>query len=182
MLKRYQDVPTAMRRHSIEPTVFVVSKGKDGRVNVMAAGWNVKCSYDPPMMAVAITKKGYTHKLIQETGQFVLAVPSPELHEQLEYVGSVSGADVDKLEKIDLRTQPADEIVVPLLADARLNLECELVSTVPAGDHYLFLGRIVAAHYNVDKDQLYFAGRTPEGKRIFQQVHTTFAEDLPRGV
>ena len=111
-----------------------------------------------------------------------MTVPSPDLHEQLEYVNSVSGADVDKLEKIDLKTQPADEIVVPLLADARLNLECELVSTVPAGDHYLFLGRIVAAHYNVDKDQLYFAGRTPEGKRIFQQVHTTFDEDLPRGV
>lgn len=178
MLKRYDDIAVAMRRHSIEPTVFVVSKGAEGAVNVMAAGWNVKCSYEPPMMAVALKVGHHTEKLIRESGEFVLAVPSPELCEQLEYVGSVSGADVDKLKQTDLQLQPAEEITVPLLSEARVNFECKLTEAVLTGDHYLCIGEVVAAHYNSAKDQLYFAGRTPEGKRVFQTVHTTFAEDL----
>jgi flavin reductase (DIM6/NTAB) family NADH-FMN oxidoreductase RutF len=177
MLERHPDIPTAMRRHSIEPTVFVVSKSSEGQVNVMAAGWNVKCSYDPPMMAVALSKNGHTHTVIPQTKEFVLAVPSPELREQLEYVGSVTGSEVDKFSNTELRTQTADEIDVPLLSDARVNFECQLDSVVPTGDHFLFIGRIVAAHYNPDKEQLYFAGRTLTGERVFKSVKTTFAED-----
>ncbi len=179
MLKRYTDIPTAMRRHSIEPTVFVVSRGNDGKVNVMAAGWNVKCSYDPPMMAVALQKGHHTERLVREVGEFVLAVPSPELREQLEYVGSVSGAVTDKFQHTDLRTQPAAEISVPLIAQARANFECVLEQAVLTGDHYLCIGRVVAAHYDADQEQLYFAGRSPTGDRVFQSVKTTFAEDRP---
>ncbi len=177
MLKRFDDIAMVMRRHSIEPTVFVVSKGKVGPVNVMAAGWNVKCSYEPPMLAVALKKGNHTEKLIQETGEFVVAVPSPDLVEQLEYVGSVSGADVDKLKNTELNTQPSDEVSVPLITEARVNFECKLEQAVLTGDHYLCVGMIVAAHYNADKDQLYFAGRTPTGERVFKSVKTTFAED-----
>lgn len=166
-----------MRRHSVEPTVFVISKGKDDKVNVMAAGWNVKCSYNPPMMAVALSANNHTQKLVRQTGQFVLAVPSPELAKQLEYVGSVSGAVLDKLAHTNLKIQPADEIGVPLLSDARVNFECKLESAVRTGDHFLCVGRIVAAHYNAEKDQLYFTGRNPAGERVFQTVHTNFAED-----
>src|SRR5690606_29086742 len=129
------------------------------------------------MMAVALRKGNYTEKLVRQTGEFVIAVPSPELHQQLEYVGSVSGADVRKLEHTDIKIQLADEVGVPLLSDARVNFECQLDQAVLTGDHYLCVGRIVAAHYNVDKDQLYFAGRTPTGERVFETVHTTFAED-----
>jgi len=177
MLKRYADIPVAMRRHSIEPTVFVVSKNDEGVVNVMAAGWNIKCSYDPPMMAVALKVGHHTEKLIRESGEFVLAVPSAEMQDQLEYVGSVSGADVNKLKHTDLKLQAADEITTPLLSDARVNYECRLTQAVLTGDHYMCVGEVVAAHYNSEKDQLYFAGRTPEGARIFKKLHTTFADD-----
>lgn len=166
-----------MRRHSIEPTVFVVSGDGQGHVNVMAAGWNVKCSYNPPMMAVALKVGNFTEQLIQKTKQFVIAVPSPSLQNQLEYVGSVSGADVNKLEHTNLSLQPAEKVEVPLLSDARVNFECTLEQAVLTGDHYLCIGHVVAAHYNADKDQLYFAGRTPDGKRHFQTLHTTFADD-----
>ena len=166
-----------MRRHAIEPTVFVVSVDETGKVNIMAAGWNVKTSYNPPMIAVALGRNSYTRTLIPKTKEFVVAVPSTELAKQLEYVGSVSGLNVDKLKHTDLKLQPGAEVKVSLLADARLNYECVLEKAVETGDHMLFVGRIVAAHYNVDKQQLYYAGRTPKGERIFKSVKTTFAED-----
>jgi len=178
MLKRYDHIPTAMRRHSIEPTVFVLANDESGKTNIMAAGWNVKCSYEPPMMAVALSKDGYTHNLVRKTGQFVLAVPSPEQSDLLQYVGSVSGATVDKFKERSIPTQPAEEVAVPLLSEARVNFECVVADVVTTGDHFLCIGSIVAAHYNVDKDQLYFAGRDSSDQKVFQELHTSFPEDV----
>lgn len=166
-----------MRRHTIEPTVFVVSRGKNGSVNIMAAGWNVKCSYNPPMMAVALKNDKHTNALIQETREFVLAVPSPEMKEDLEYVGSVSGAQENKLEHSHLSLKKASEVQVPLLLEARVNFECTLHEIVPTGDHFLCIGNVVAAHYNPNKEQLYFAGRDQEGSRVFKSIRTEFLDD-----
>ncbi len=166
-----------MRRHSIEPTVFVLSKGSDGKNNIMAAGWNGKCSYDPPMVTVALSNKGYTHNLVRQTGQFVLAVPSPGQEELLEYVGSVSGSDVDKFLERDIPTEQAAQIDVPLLSNARVNFECTVANEVVTGDHFLFVGLIRAAYYNVDKDQVFFAGRNDRGERVYKVAETDFPDD-----
>jgi len=177
VLKPYEDIPTAMRRHSVEPTVFVISQGEDGRNNIMAAGWNIKCSYEPPMIAVALSKNGYTQKLVRQTGQFVLAVPSPGQEGLLEYVGSVSGSDVDKFAERGILTQPASEITVPLLSEARVNFECVVDNELVVGDHFLFIGLIKAAYYNADRDQVFFAGRDSQGERILPTIATQFQDD-----
>ncbi len=178
MLKQFFDIPQIMRRHSIEPAVFVLSIDENGKANGMAAGWNMKCSYDPPMLVVALKQTNNTQRLIQTSKEFVVAVPSPELHENLEYFGSVSGSEVDKFASSGIKTTPSVELKTPLLADARVNFECKLVNTVEAGDHYLFIGEVVATHYNPEKEQLYFAGRDPQGNRIFQSVKTQFSQDI----
>lgn len=174
MLKRLKDIESAMRRHSIEPSVFVVSLNSDGKPNVMACGWNVKLSYKPPLIGVSLKKTGYSHELIEAQKQFVVAVPTPEMEEQLMYAGSVSGADVDKLKELDLRMQPAEEISVPILTDARVNFECVLEQKVEVGDHFLYVGRVVAAHYDPSQAQLFFAGRNPDNSKRFESIKTTF--------
>lgn len=163
-----------MRRHSVEPSVFVVSLEEDDRPNVMACGWNVKLSYSPPLLGVALSKAGHTHGLIEAQKEFVIAVPTPEMEKQLMYAGSVSGADVDKLSKINIHTQAADEVNVPILSDARANYECVLEQRVEVGDHILYVGRIVAAHYDPEQDQLFFAGRKPDNTKRFESIKTTF--------
>jgi len=178
MLRRYDNILTAMRRHSVEPTVFVLAKDENEKLNIMAAGWNVKCSYDPPMMAVALSRDGNTHKLIQRTGEFVLAVPNPEHGPLLEYVGSVSGVDTDKFAERMIPTQAASEISVPLLSEARANFECRVASIVPTGDHFLIIGEVLAAHYDVDRNQLYFAGRDSYGNRVYDSISTHFPDDI----
>lgn len=178
MLKQFSDIERVMRRHSVEPAVFVLSVDENGKPSGMAAGWNMKCSYKPPMIAVALSKNNYTQTLVRTSKEFVVAVPSPELQEQLEYFGSVSGRDVNKIEKTGIKTIPSSKLKSPLLADARINFECKLYKVIETGDHYLCVGEILAAHYNVDKDQLYFTGRDPAGNRVFKENKTHFAEDL----
>lgn len=174
MLERLEDITTAMRRHSVEPSVFVVTIDEHEHPNVMACGWNVKCSYEPPLLGIALSKKGYSHKLVEARKQFVIAVPTPELEDELLYAGSVSGADTDKLAESGIHTQPAHEIDAPLLTDARANYECTLEESFETGDHIFYVGRIVAAHYDTEKEQLFFAGRNPDNSKRFESVETTF--------
>lgn len=163
-----------MRRHSVEPSVFVIAVGGNDRPNVMACGWNNKLSYNPPLLGISLQVSGFTHHLIEERREFVVAVPTPALEEELLYVGSVSGSEVDKFTATGLKTQPASKISVPLLADARANYECALQQTIEVGDHIFFIGQIVAAHYDPSKEQLFFAGRNPDNTKRFESIRTTF--------
>jgi flavin reductase (DIM6/NTAB) family NADH-FMN oxidoreductase RutF len=158
----------AMKRHLVEPTVFVLSVDQEGKPNGMSSSWNMKCSYEPAMLSVAIGNDRNTLRLIKTSKEFVIAVPSPELREQLEYFGSITGEKVDKFDVSGVATLPNEEGKTPLLADARINFVCRLEDCFNfGGDHQLVVGRIVGAYLNEDKKQLYFTGRNTENKRTF---------------
>ncbi len=162
-----KDIVYVMRRNLIEPTVFVLSIDKNGKPSGMAAGWNMKVSYDPPMLAVALHDINYTHKLVLKSKEFVVAVPSKELRDELEYFGAVSGRTVDKFLESGVKTRPGTVGKTPLLVDARINFECSLESFAKPADHYVFFGRIQAAHLTESKDQLFYTGRNKAGDRTF---------------
>ena len=71
-----------------ENCVFVISVDNKGKPNGMVAGWNMKCSVDPPLFAVALSKRGNTQKLIRESKEFVIAVPNKKLERAVEFFGS----------------------------------------------------------------------------------------------
>ena len=167
-MKQYEDISQIMRKHKVEPCVFVLSVDRDGNPNGMIAGWNMKVSYNPPMIAVALSKMDNTQRLIRESKEFVVSSPSPELLEALEYFGSTTGAKVKKFKETGVRTLPATKIKTPILADAKTNFECKLHSFTEPGDHYIFVGEIVAAHHDPEKKQLFYAGRDEKGDRVFK--------------
>lgn len=169
-MEQQSDIERTMRRALVEPVVFVLSVDKDGKPNGMVAGWNMKVSYEPPMIAVALHDIKNTHKLILESKEFVVVVPSAEQRELVEYFGSVSGADVDKIAESGVKTLPGTVGKTPLLADARINFECTLHSYTKPADHYVFFGEIKAAHLNESKEQLFYTGRNTEGNRTFSGV------------
>ncbi|GAH37963.1 unnamed protein product, partial [marine sediment metagenome] len=72
------------------------------------------------------------------------------------FFGSKTGRDFDKLANSDCKTEPAKEIDSLLLTDAVANFECTLESQTVAGDHIIFVGKVVAAHTNTEpKRRLY---------------------------
>ena len=75
------------------------------------------------------------------------------------FFGSKSGRDVDKFAEFKCKTEPAKAIDSVLLTDAVANFECRLESETVAGDHIIFVGRIVASHINTEpKKRLYTLG------------------------
>jgi flavin reductase (DIM6/NTAB) family NADH-FMN oxidoreductase RutF len=127
---------------------LVVSRSGDGQVNVMPVGWSTIASGSPHLYAVAINAGHYTAELIHSSGEFVVAAPSAAMAQAVYFCGAYSGRERDKIALAKLELIPAEVIETPLLKDAVYNLECRLYSQVPAGDHILFIGEIVAAHFN----------------------------------
>jgi flavin reductase (DIM6/NTAB) family NADH-FMN oxidoreductase RutF len=141
-------VVDALKRKYPEWIDLVVSRSSEGQVNVMPVGWSTIASGSPHLYAVAINAGHYTAELIQSSGEFVVAAPSAAMAQAVYFCGAYSGRDRDKVALAKLELVPAEMIETPLLRDAVYNLECRLYSQVPAGDHILFIGQVVAAHVN----------------------------------
>ena len=151
-----------------ESCIFVISVDKAGKPSGMIAGWSMKCSIDPPLFAVALSKRGHTHKLIRGSKEFSIAVPNKELEPAMIFFGSNHGDRVDKFAETQIEVENAKFTKSPLIKKATLNFECQLEKEVDAGDHVIFIGKIVASYANKDKKILFNTGRI-DNKRIFKE-------------
>jgi flavin reductase (DIM6/NTAB) family NADH-FMN oxidoreductase RutF len=149
-----QSVPLekAYRLLNHGPTVLV-SAEHDGQRNMMAAAWAMPLDFAPPKVAVVLDKSTWTRRLIEQSGFFVLQVPTVSQADIVQTLGSTSGLAMsqaqfgsDKLSAFGLMTQPGDQVAAPLLAGCVAWLECRLIPEPHQQDTYdLFLGEVVAA-------------------------------------
>lgn len=112
--------------------------------NVMTADWVVPVSFEPQMLGVAIGHTRYTHSLIKDCGEFVVAVPTIELLKDVWTAGTLSGAKEDKIKKLSLSLIESKKVRVPSIRECQANIECRVVKEVETGDHTFFVGEIVA--------------------------------------
>jgi flavin reductase (DIM6/NTAB) family NADH-FMN oxidoreductase RutF len=129
-----------------EWVMFVISRDADGAPDVMPAGWCMICNSNPLMMAVSVGFGRYTHRCLEETGEFVLAWPGVGQEELIDQTGTTSGRDINKVEEFGLQELPAAVINAPLIAGCAIALECAVVSQLELEDHSIFVGEVVAAH------------------------------------
>ena len=142
-----------------EQVVIVIAKDGSGKANPVTIGWTMLASGNPPMMAIGVASKHYSIECIRHSKCFTIAFPSSQMADATLFFGSKSGRDADKFAEFDCQTAPAAEIDSVLLTDAVANFECTLESETIAGDHTIFIGKIVAAHANTEtKKRLYITG------------------------
>lgn len=160
----------AMRRKYPEWVVLITTVDESGKPNVMPAGWAMVASHSPPMFAISVGHGRYTHELIRNRKEFVVAFPGPGMEKVIQYTGSRSGRDVNKFKELELKPLKAKEVKPPLLSGCVVNLECKLEGELEAGDHTIFLGRVVTAY--VDEDIL---------DRLLNFGKGKFAVAIPQG-
>jgi flavin reductase (DIM6/NTAB) family NADH-FMN oxidoreductase RutF len=127
------------------PTVLV-SSAHGGRRNVMAAAWNMALDFDPPKVAVVIDKATLTRELVAASGEFVLNVPSRQQAALTLAVGTQSGREIDKFQKVGAGGTAASVVGAPLIEGCLAWLECRVIPEPHIENTYdLFLGQVVAA-------------------------------------
>jgi flavin reductase (DIM6/NTAB) family NADH-FMN oxidoreductase RutF len=98
----------------------------------------------PPMIGIAVHPGRHTTDLMRKTNEFAINIPTRELLHHVQYLGTLSGADFDKLELTNLPTFRARRVATPLLEGCVGWIECALEDMIEMGDHFLAVGRVVA--------------------------------------
>jgi flavin reductase (DIM6/NTAB) family NADH-FMN oxidoreductase RutF len=147
-----------------ESIVLASSVDSAGIPNIISLGWSMCTSFIPPMVAISIGKTRYSHKLIAEGKEFVLAFPSEEMEHEVRYCGTHSGRDVNKFKELGLVEITAKIVSPPLIDRCIVNMECKVVSQLDTGDHTIFVGEIVASYLSdKKKKRLYNLGNEKFG-------------------
>jgi flavin reductase (DIM6/NTAB) family NADH-FMN oxidoreductase RutF len=102
------------------------------------------------MVGIAVRPSRYAYELLQRTHDFVVNIPRASQVEAVDYCGQVSGREVDKFKACGFHALPAARVSAPLIDECPINLECTTRHRLSLGAHDLFIGEIVAAHYDDD--------------------------------
>jgi flavin reductase (DIM6/NTAB) family NADH-FMN oxidoreductase RutF len=155
-MQKQVEYAEAVKTKYPEQIVIAIARDKSGKANPITLGWTMFASGNPPMLAIAVAAGHYSIKALEHSKCFTIAYPSAEMAQATLFFGSHSGRDTDKLMETGCRTEPAKQIDSVLLSDAVANFECVEESRVQAGDHIIYIGRVVAAHVNAEpKKRLY---------------------------
>lgn len=125
------------------PTVVIAAKCPNGKINLMPASWNTPVSEEPPTVAVAVDKSAYTHTCLQYSGKATLNIPPIEMADLIYKLGSVSGAEVDKVAKFGISLEPSETIDVPRLAGSLGGYEAEVYKVVEVGEVALYIFKVL---------------------------------------
>ena len=147
-------------RHSIEERdarrllgggpVALLTTAWHGNWNVMPAAFVTPLSIDPPFIGVAVHPARHTHDMIKFSEEFALNIPTQELLHHCQYLGSVSGTELNKLELTRLPTFAARKVQAPLLEGCVGWIECGVEDAYRIGDHTFFVGKVAAASAEQD--------------------------------
>jgi flavin reductase (DIM6/NTAB) family NADH-FMN oxidoreductase RutF len=137
-------VPIATNAFLYPMPVVLVGAEVEGKPNYMAVAWITRVNYQPPLVAIGIGKRQYTARGIQAHGEFGVSVPSRGQAAATDYVGMVSGRDVDKSKVFD--SFYGSLAHAPMARACPLTMACRLVQTVDLPSNLLFIGEIVEAY------------------------------------
>jgi flavin reductase (DIM6/NTAB) family NADH-FMN oxidoreductase RutF len=125
------------------PVMLVGTYDRSGKPNLMSAAWGGICNSQPPSVAVSLRKATYSYGSIVERRAFTIGIPSEEQMVAADYVGIVSGRDLDKFAEAGLTPVKSDLVDAPYAAEMPLVLECRLLHSFELGLHTQFVGEIV---------------------------------------
>ena len=147
------------------PVVLVTCVDSMGEPNIITLAWAGTVCSEPPTVGLGIRPSRYSHKLIENSKEFVVNIPTTKILKETDYCGVTSGKDIDKFSETKLTPEQADKVKAPLIRECPVNMECILKDRIPLGAHDLFIGEIVQVHINQnildEKGNIDFTKATP---------------------
>lgn len=138
------DKATRLLNHG--PTVLVSAR-HSGIDNVMSAAWACALDYTPPKLTVVLDKSTRTRELVEQSGTFVIQVPTAAQLDLTYQLGHRSlRSEPDKLDQSGAELFGIDGQDLPFVAGCSAWLACKLMPEPHNQQTYdLFIGEIVSA-------------------------------------
>ncbi|MBP3591993.1 MAG: flavin reductase family protein [Clostridia bacterium] len=125
----------------LPPALVTVGEGESA--NVLTVAWTGILASTPPKTYVSIRPSRHSYKILKETGQFVLHLPSADQARAVDYAGIFTGAKVNKFEKCGFEKTESETVAPPTIAGCPLALECRVTEVIPMGSHDVFMADIL---------------------------------------
>ncbi len=133
--------------------VTVVTTGKDDQIHGMTANAVTSLSLDPPLILVAVDRRGSMYGHLKQNAFFavnVLRADQEALSRRFAAPGPKDFSD------LGLTTAATG---APILSDAIAYADCRVVEVLPGGDHDIFIGEILAGDGRDGLPLLFYAGK-----------------------
>ncbi len=125
------------------PVWVIGTYDKEGKPNVMTAGWVGGCCSTPPCISIAVRKERYTHECILAHQAFTINVPSEKFVVETDFFGNVSGGSTINCRQPNSHRSPAASSMHPTSMNFRLSWNVNLIHSTELGSHTLFIGEIL---------------------------------------
>jgi flavin reductase (DIM6/NTAB) family NADH-FMN oxidoreductase RutF len=175
------------------PIAWVVTQDAAGQVNAAPYSFFNALASNPVIIGIGVGPKAPgapkdTGANIRDTGEFVVnLVPERAIHE-MNATAVDFPAGVDEIAEAGLTRLPSSLVKPPRIAESPVALECVTFQLIPAGQHTIVLGRVIAMHidddcvldpakFYVDTPKLGLVGRM-HGRGWY--ARTTDRLDVPR--
>jgi flavin reductase (DIM6/NTAB) family NADH-FMN oxidoreductase RutF len=122
--------------------VIGVRGNGDGALNALAASWVTQCSFEPPLLMVAIRKRSRSYELIKTGKVFSLNLLDKKERRIIRTLERPSRSAGDKLGKVG---HVEEDTGAPILRHAFAYAECKVRAIYEPGDHALVVGEVVHA-------------------------------------
>ena len=135
----------------------MVTCGTEENTNVLTIAWTGIINSEPPMTYISVRPSRFSHKIISETGEFVINIANLPLAKACDFCGVKSGRKTDKFKEMGLELEASTKVKTPMLKSAPVSLECKVVEVKRFGTHDMFIAEILAV--NVDDKYIEEDGR-----------------------
>jgi len=127
----------------------LISCSYEGKDNLITVAWTGILNSEPPKTYISVRPERYSHRLIKESGEFVINLPSAHIIRSIDFCGARSGRAVDKFAACRLTKEDASVVACPMVGESPVSIECRVTDIVPLGSHDMFMADIVAV--NIDE-------------------------------
>jgi flavin reductase (DIM6/NTAB) family NADH-FMN oxidoreductase RutF len=124
------------------PYYVVTVRSPEADMSGCLAGFVTQCSIDPPNFLVCISKVNHTFAVAERSTGMGLHLLGQDQVDLARLFGEQTGDVVDKFASVDWRLGPTG---APLLVDAAVSMEGQILGHFSVGDHEAFVMRGVRA-------------------------------------
>lgn len=149
MITHDQATHEALRRLSY--ALYILGVGNEGEMNAMAASWVTQCSFDPPLLMVAVRKDTRTYDLIRDGRAFTLNLLDKKHTDIVRGLEKPFDMVHDKLDRV---SHSEGETGAPVLDQAFAYIECRVTEIYEPGDHAIVVGEVVHARLRSEGEAL----------------------------
>ncbi|PBC47509.1 flavin reductase family protein [Rhodococcus sp. ACPA1] len=135
--------------------ITIITCSTDGKAHGCAANAVLSVSLDPALMLISLAHTSRTRTAIEQAGSFAINI-LPDSAEGSDMSSLFASRSEDKFDQISYRRGKAD---TPILNGALGWLECAVETVQVAGDHTLFIGRVLDAKHAPGEPLVFFRGR-----------------------